>query len=171
MLSSLEKSKMQPIEVRAGSSVGFKSEEGPWVFFCSDFPGSCCQECHDKNYLIVLYPWSIYSVGKRDRMPDLSLGLRAEVCCARFHFVRDLPREWWIKLYAKKHNWSEAEAERLAQSTPENYFRIWGDISNKRDGATVHRSTGTKRVTTAKNCPSCGDKWDGFTCNNCGHSG
>src|SRR4249920_1036109 len=165
---------MQPIEVRAGSSVGFKSEEGPWVFFCSDFPGSCCQECHDKNYLIVLYPWSIYSVGKRDRMPDLSLGLRAEVCCAHFHFVRDLPREWWIKHYAKKHNWSEAEAERLAQSTPESYFRIWGDISNKRDSvprSTGPRSTGTKRVTTAKNCPSCGDKWDGFTCNNCGHSG
>src|SRR5215510_12212042 len=114
----------------AGMSVGYRSEEGPTVFHCRDFSFlGCCETCHKENFVIAVYPWSAYSV-TRNRMPDLGLGLRAEICCGIFNQVRLLPREWWIRQYAKKKGWTELDAARLTEAPPEKYYKVWGQIAD-----------------------------------------
>ena len=169
---------MHPVESKAGMSVGYRAEDGPSVFCCADFERECCSHCHANNYVIAVYPWSVYSRGK-DRMPDLSLGLRAEICCSLFHYVRDLSREWWIRKYAEKRKWSEKDATRLAQATPENYCRIWNEIASAHyEGPRQPRSapqapSAARKASRSQagTCPGCGAKWDNVVCNQCGHAG
>lgn len=170
---------MNPVERVAGTSVGYRSEDHPLVFTCTDFAITCCSHCHANNHIIVLYPWSVFS-RSLNRMPDLGLGIRAEICCALFHHVRDLPREWWILHYAKKQGWSKEDGEKLSKAVPENYFRIWNEIASRHfkafgGGIKAQRGslgTGPKSNPRSKEkgCPSCGGSWDGIACDNCGHS-
>lgn len=168
-------------------SVGFWTNgEHPNVFKCADFStGICCADCHEHNFVIVLYPWSVYSEGKREKMPDLSMGLRAEVCCGQFHVIRQLPREWWIRRYCARQKWSEEDAERLVKATPETYIRISGELASKyfqafgggAKGASYSRTTSSRTIQKSsrsrpakEECPECGSDWDGVACDDCGHS-
>lgn len=171
---------------QSATSVGFKTyEEGPSTFKCADFEGTCCESCHKQNFVLMLFPWSLMSAKHQDRMPDLGMGLRAEVCCGKFHIVRELPREWWVRHYAAKNGWNKDEAERLVQATDTGaYLRLTGEIASKywrirnpgyatggrpatSRPSQVRRSAGPSR---SSGCPSCGKNWDGIVCNNCGHS-
>jgi len=168
-----------------GMSVGFSSE-GTRVFKCSDFPKeNCCTCCHTNNFIIAIYPWSCYSVTK-NRMPDLGAGVRAEVCCGQFNGVRLLPREWWIYRYAEKEGWNQEEAERLCHAAPNDYYKVWGQISDShyaktpatRTGASARPRTSNKapsglrsRLNADSKCPSCGSTWDRAICNQCGYEG
>lgn len=169
---------------QAGMSVGYHSEEMPSTFFCKDFPGTCCEDCHKEGYVIAIYPWSCYSTGK-EKMPDLSMGLRAEVCCGRFHVVRNLPREWWISKYVQKNKWSTRDEERLLKASPQTYLKTCGEIASEHYTGPRHYKAGPKIYKTeprqihttpkgikpqGRGCPSCGSKWDGVVCDNCGHS-
>ena len=169
---------MQPVESKAALAIGWKTPEAKSVLICSDLFTSqegCCRDCHERNYSLVIYPWSIYSTGFRDKVPDLGMGIRAEVCCARFHLVRELDREFWIRLYAKKQGWSQADGEKLAKSTKENYWKVWNEICSRNyDGpkpAAPRPRTPRKAVSKPSVCPDCGDKWDGYSCDNCGYEG
>jgi hypothetical protein len=168
---------------QAGTSVGYRSMNNHAnVFTCQDFTeGECCQGCHQAGYVIAIYPWSVYSEGYKDKMPDLSMGLRGEVCCRKFHAVRQLSRAWWIRRYCAKQKWSEADTERLVQATPETYSRISGELASKYfpafgGGAKSQRSStpatrsAPRSKPTGSGCPSCGGKWDGVVCNNCGYA-
>lgn len=163
-----------------GQSVGFRAEEGPTVFSCKDFSGSCCSDCHKNNFVIALYPWSVYSVGNH-RMPDLGMGLRAEICCGLFNSVRSLSRDWWIHKYAEKKGWSREEGERLCQAGPKDYYKVWGQIADSHYrpspkvvsvSARKQSSSGLRgRLNAAARCPSCGSDWDSAICNQCGYEG
>lgn len=178
---------------RAGMSVGFHTTlEIPGIFFCSDFPGLCCSDCHEKGHVIAMYPWSIYSEGHKEKMPDLGMGLRAEVCCGKFHLVRELPREWWVRRYGEKQRYSAPDIERLvAARIPAAFLKVRGELASKYYDAPGSREvrpifekgTGPKRVagpqraapiprskSRGRGCPSCGSNWDGIACDNCGHS-
>ncbi len=163
-----------------GQSIGFRAEEGPTVFSCKDFASEkCCKCCHSENFVIALYPWSVYSVGKH-RMPDLGMGLRAEICCGLFDSVRSLPRDWWIHKYAEKKGWSPQEAELLCQAGPKNYYKVWGQIADShyaksapaRPRTVSSRNSGLRsRLRSATACPACGSTWDSAICNQCGYEG
>lgn len=83
--------------------------EAPWgtktvtvlILSCGDFKEfvpaniSCCQNCHThrKEDLIVFTPRR-----PEDGRPDWTLCVQSEVCCTVYHYVRDIPREWWEKI-------------------------------------------------------------------------
>lgn len=157
-----------------GTSVGYRTTlEAPSVFTCKDFGGQCCNDCHTKGHVIALYPWSVYSEGKKDKMPDFSMGLRAEVCCGQFHVARELPREWWVRRYCEKQKWGAADTERLVrESDSANFLKERGNLIDKNySGPRPTAAPAKRRVTaTGRGCPECGAKWDGIACDNCGHS-
>lgn len=151
-------------------------EDHPGIFQCKDFlVGECCEDCHKKGHVIAVYPWSALS----RTAPDISLGLRAEICCRRFDAVRDLPRSWWIQRYGEKSGWNAADIKRLSETPDLLYHKVSGEIASKyfRGGSQSSISPGPSRVSTPrrpasrKGCPSCGKGWDGIVCDNCGHSG
>ncbi len=157
---------------QAGMSSTFHyKEDHPSVFRCKDFQlDECCEDCHEKGHVIAIYPW-----GMLVKAPDLSLGLRAEVCCGLFHAVRELPRSWWINRYGEKSGWSEADCKRLIEAPADRYYKIIGEIASKHfTGTTVskrdYRPAPGKPVPRKKGCPSCGGTWDGIACDNCGYS-
>lgn len=167
---------------QAGTSVGFKTyDDGPSTFKCVDFEGSCCEDCHNQNFVIMLFPWSVQSTKHVDKMPDLGMGLRAEVCCGKFHIVRELPREWWVRRYAAKQGWSAQDTEKLVQAeSSELHLKVRGELASK---YFVDRNPGTTRATPSSSrrtayarksskdeCPECGSDWDGTACDDCGHT-
>lgn len=149
------------------------------ILHCSDFElGKCCDTCHEKKYHITIYPWSVYSDNLIDgRMPDLALGILAEVCCARFDYVRSLPRTWWVNLYGKASNFPEKDIERLCQATKENYYEVLGSVlrsktSESKGATSISRVTKSAPRAKAKSeCPKCGETWGEIICGNCGHAG
>jgi len=149
----------------------------PSILTCTDFEGACCEDCHKDGHVLVLYPWSIYSEGKKDKMPDLSMGLRAEICCGRFHVARNLPREWWVRRYCARQGWSAADTERLIKESGDDrgYLKTSSELAGKyyvvrNPGTAVAGPPKRRAAPSAKGCPSCGVKWDGYVCDNCGHS-
>jgi hypothetical protein len=52
---------MQPVESKAAVTVGFRSEDSPLVFTCTDFTITCCQHCHSNNYILAVYPWTVFT--------------------------------------------------------------------------------------------------------------
>lgn len=172
----------------------------PGTLWCEDFDGigSCCQGiCHQGlDHLITVYPESCYSVKHREgKMPDIGFGLHAEVCCGKYEAVKQLPRSFWVRLLCQRDKWSDAHVAQLLATPPEQYYRVSGEIrdyyyrlrnpssgssrqsisdsspySGSRTvsrGKTVSRGTG---ISVSK-CPSCGQKWSGDVCDNCGHGG
>jgi hypothetical protein len=147
-------------------------EDVPSCFLCKDFTGGqCCEDCHKNGWVIAIYPWS----AAHKTAPDLSLGLRAEVCCARFHAVRQLSRAWWIQRYGEKSGWSATDCERLVKAPGESYYKISGEIASKyyvRGNPSTAIRVAAPRVKRSggKGCPKCGSPWDGIACDSCGHS-
>lgn len=153
------------------------------ILHCTDFElGKCCDTCHEKKFYITVYPWSVYSDDLIDgRMPDLALGILAEICCARFDYVRSLPRTWWVNLYAINQKWPKEAIEKLLQATKENYYQILGEVLRSKTSGESIRSQGatsvsrvTKSAPRAKaksECPKCGETWGEIICGNCGHAG
>lgn len=146
------------------------------TFWCKDFTiGTCCEECHKKEQFIAIWPWSHAA-----RVPDLSLGLKAEVCCGRFHAVRDLSRAWWIQIYGKKSGWSAADIQKILQATPEAYLKTVSEVAARyyrsSPGYTPIKSYSkpvaarSSGVVKKRGCPKCGSTWDGVACDSCGHS-
>jgi hypothetical protein len=167
----------------------------PGTLFCDDFPvGVCCNGfCHQSlNHLICVYPESCYSVKSRTgKMPDIGFGLHGEVCCGKYEAVKQLPRSFWVELLCRRDGWSEAHIAELVSTPAEHYYRVRGQISDhyyalrnpsscSRQVSVVGspirnatrrqaRSTGTG-VSVSK-CSSCGMRWNGDVCDNCGHGG
>jgi hypothetical protein len=52
----------------------------------------CCSDCHRHGRLLYVQPYL-----EDQNNPDWTLCIEALVCCNLYHFVRDLPREWWVK--------------------------------------------------------------------------
>lgn len=143
----------------------------PNVFWCKDFPfGTCCEDCHAKDRYIAIYPWSAFA-----RIPDLTLGLRAEVCCGRFHEVRELPRGWWLQKYGEKSGWREADIKKLIEAPVDRYYKTIAEISSRYltgvapQASAPRVSRGVSRQ-TKRGCPKCGSPWDSIVCDSCGHS-
>lgn len=160
----------------------------PGTLWCEDFSvGRCCEGiCHQSlDNLITVYPESCYSVKHRDgKMPDIGFGLHAEVCCGKYEAVKQLPRSFWIRLLCERDKWSDAHIAQLLATPPEQYYRVSGEIrdyyyrlrnpsSVRQAGVpsqSVGRATRGTRISVSK-CPSCGQKWSGDVCDNCGHGG
>ena len=165
----------------------------PLTFWCEDFTvGTCCHGwCHAESDFIVLrqrmitvYPESIFSVPWKNKMPDFSLGLSAEVCCGRYEAVKQVPREWWVRRYGEKHGYREEHIERLIHASPENYFRLSGEIASlyhvEKHGRTTvasgggrtqfSQSRGSRVSASTSSCSSCGGeiKRNADVCDNCG---
>lgn len=172
-------------DVSAARVITTDPKDWPMTLFCSDVGvGQCCAGCHEKKYRITVYPYSVYSEGKPDPLPDLGLGIHAEVCCGRYEAVRELPRAFWLRLYAKKHGWSDAHTEQFVAAPTERFFRVWGEISDhyyrvrnpgavdsiRRDSGSRRSSVGgTRRAASPKKCPSCGQGPFYEVCDGCGY--
>lgn len=149
------------------------------TFTCKDFPGECCEDCHEKNHHITVFPGSCYTKTKFGWMPDLSMGLNAEICCKRYDYVRSLPREWWVRELGKHENYTEEQVEKLLKADGNDWFQVWGQIASEKWNKThpplpsrVSRITqGPARPRARLECPQCGDAWGGVACGNCGYTG
>lgn len=159
------------------------------IHTCADFgqpADDCCPNCHLNGDTIRIYPESVHSVGYKDKMPDLGLGISAEVCCRLYDQVKRLPREWWVELYGRKHGYRKEHTDALvaAASDPKSFLRLCGDIGSlywrevhpgqqridsPRSVGSVPRP-GKGRATVSK-CPSCGQRPFVEVCENCGHGG
>lgn len=166
--------------------VADRKEDWPLTFWCSDIWGymseaSCCPSCHKRENnsgLIRIYPRSVAS-----DLPDLGLGLNALVCCKVYDYARELPREWWLARYGEKHGYSAEDIKRLQEATTttlwlrtsselgSKYFRLRNpDSIVGRNVGNAPRTVGSSRRTVSiQKCPSCGQRWDGEVCSNCGH--
>jgi hypothetical protein len=158
------------------SSTYHYRQDHPGIFRCKDFAlQKCCEDCHAKGHVIAIYPWS-----NLVKAPDLSLGLRAEVCCGLFHFVRELPRAWWINRYGEKSGWSAADCKRLVDAPAESYYKTvreiaaryfvgGGGIQTRAYSGGVSKPRPASRP-AKRGCPECGSAWDHIACDNCGYS-
>jgi len=161
-----------------GLSIGIPSDGGT-VFKCVDFKVErCCNCCHANGFILAVYPWSCFSTSKR-RMPDLGFGMHAEICRGMFNIVRLLPRDWWIYKYAQKEGWTEQDAARLAEASPEKYYKTWGEIRDSYvDTGPVERvSAGSLPRKAPKppkfrgKCSKCGTERVKAWCEKCGYAG
>lgn len=168
----------------------------PTTFWCEDFTvGSCCHGwCHAeadfdvmRKRMITVYPESIFSVPYKNKMPDFSLGLSAEVCCGRYEAVKQVPRDWWIRRYGEKHGYREEHIQKLIGASPENYFRFQGEIASlyyvEKNGSSTaagvsnssrrvqhNQSRGVRVSPKAGSCSGCGSELrrNADVCDNCG---
>lgn len=160
----------------------------PTTLFCTEVGvGECCPDCHARELRIRVYPHTCYSEGQKSPKPDIGMGIHAEVCCGRYHAVRELPRSFWLQRYGVKHGWKQADIDELIRATPQEFFKTQGRIASRyyvaspSSAGSVHtgRSSksysrnvgGVSRKTTASKCPACGQRWNGEVCDNCGHGG
>jgi len=140
------------VEANVGTNLvaPISKKDYPLTFWCEDFEGECCKGwCHSsddfavmRKRLITVYPESIHSVPHQNKMPDFTLGISAEVCCARYELVRQLPRSWWIRKYGGKRGYSEEHIGALLNATPQNYFRVMGELADIYSKASGARPTG-----------------------------
>ena len=141
---------------------------------CSDFDGNCCKTCHEANTFITVYPWSIYSERHKDKMPDLSMGVRAEICCVQFDRVKAIPRAFWVRKYGEAQSYDEQTIQSLIEATPETYYKILGEAGHQKSQKSApvyHHTKSTPRPKAKIECPKCGDSWGGIVCENCGYTG
>ena len=164
----------------------------PTTLSCEDFGTElCCTDCHKdiERFRIVIRPESASSAefGHGRMMPDFGLGLDAEVCCGTYHIARELPRDYWLRLYARNHGWSEPDVERFAATNKDNIFKVWDELRSKywrlenpqlaaeirttRSVSKHHKSAPIKRMVTISQCPKCGAPWNKRSCGNCGNVG